>query len=348
MNHTNTLQIALAVVGGLLLLGIVLYNVWNTRRHTPRRASRPDTATDFTEPVLTEETLADDPLERLLTKAHPIKYPPLDALIDAVAHISLDRPRTGDALLAVLPGSRRVGSKPFGVEGRNLRTLQWELPQPGQQYDALQAGVQLANRLGALNEIEFSEFVHKAQALADAVGSVADCPDMLAEVARARELDQFASQHDAQLRLSVRAPRATAWSPDFVYEKAHALGFVKQRPGRMALPPPPDSPEEHALITLHFEDLGQQSDKPEDAATHRIVLQLDVPQVSREAQPFAHLKSSALALAQSMEGLLTDEAGHQLSPEALDVIGRDLQVLYNALQAHDLGAGSSQARRLFS
>jgi hypothetical protein len=63
----------------------------------------------------------------------------------------------------------------------------------------LQAGVQLANRTGPLNEIEYSEFVMKAQAFADALGGTPDFPDMLQEVARARELDQFASQHDAQL-----------------------------------------------------------------------------------------------------------------------------------------------------
>jgi hypothetical protein len=43
--------------------------------------------------------------------------------------------------------------------------------------------VQLANRTGPLNEIEFSEFVMKAQAFADAVNGAPDFPDMLEEVA---------------------------------------------------------------------------------------------------------------------------------------------------------------------
>ncbi len=46
--------------------------------------------------------------------------------------------------------------------------------------------MQLANRMGALNEIEFSEFVMKAQGFADAINAAPDFPDMLQEVARAR------------------------------------------------------------------------------------------------------------------------------------------------------------------
>src|SRR3989344_4253240 len=87
------------------------------------------------------------------------------------------RPRhvvSGDAALAALPPTRRAGSKPFAIEGLNEANQQWETPAPGQRYQSFQAGVQLANRMGALNEIEFSEFVVKAQAFADAINAAPD------------------------------------------------------------------------------------------------------------------------------------------------------------------------------
>jgi hypothetical protein len=44
---------------------------------------------------------------------------------------------------------------------------QWEFAfSPDSRYSAFQAGVQLANRSGAINDIEYSEFVMKAQAFA--------------------------------------------------------------------------------------------------------------------------------------------------------------------------------------
>ena len=61
-----------------------------------------------------------------------------------------------------------AGSKPVAVEGLNEHTGNWEPAVAGQRYGAFQVGVQLANRTGALNEIEYSEFVVKAQAFADA------------------------------------------------------------------------------------------------------------------------------------------------------------------------------------
>lgn len=93
----------------------------------------------------------------------------------------------------------------------------------------------LASRSGPLNEIEYSEFVQKVQALADAVGATPDAPDMLEVVARARELDALASRLDAQL-IRLRA-NGVAWSVAYVQQVAHKLGFVGGAvPGRLVLP----------------------------------------------------------------------------------------------------------------
>ena len=56
------------------------------------------------------------------------------------------------------------------------------------------------------------------------------------KVARARELDQFASEHDAQLSFTLRAA-TIAWSPGYVQQNAARHGFVAGAiPGRMVLP----------------------------------------------------------------------------------------------------------------
>ena len=34
----SSLQVGLAIVGGLVLAGVVAYNAWNSRRHMPRQA----------------------------------------------------------------------------------------------------------------------------------------------------------------------------------------------------------------------------------------------------------------------------------------------------------------------
>jgi hypothetical protein len=253
---------------------------------------------------------------------------------------------SGEAALAAMPGTRRAGSKPFGIEGLNAESNEWEFPAANQRYGAFQCGVQLANRVGALNQIEYSEFVMKAQAFADAIGGEPEFPEMLDEVARARELDQFASAHDAQLSFTLRAVN-TAWSPGYVHQSAARIGFVSGPiPGRMVLPP-----KEHGgapLLGLTFDSQAAMAEDPEQTALREVTLSLDVPQVPRADQPFARMCEAALALARSMDGVITDDDGNRIRAEAMDMIATELEQLYDRLDERDLSAGSVVARRVFS
>lgn len=340
----SSFALGLAILGVLVLALLVAYNTWVARRNTPRQPEAAPAA-----PLTTgsrQEPVFDSSLSPSMPMPMPERKPGLDALIDVLAPIALEAPVSGDAALAAMPPTRRAGSKPFSVEGYNEATYQWEAPQPGQRYSAFQAGVQLANRTGPLNEIEYSEFVMKAQAFADAVNGAPDFPEMLDEVARARELDQFASGHDAQLGFTLRA-RNAAWSPGYVQQNASRLGFVAGAiPGRMVLPA--GVPGAPPLLGLSFDTQAALADDPAQSALRELTLSLDVPQADRAEQPFARMREAAVALAAAMDGVITDDDGQVIREEAMDVIGADLEQLYDTLDSRDLAAGSPLARRLFS
>jgi hypothetical protein len=343
----SSLQIGLLAAGAATLVAVVAYNYWVSRKSAPRQA-------DALEPVDAAEAPGLDAggaIEPVLTDdfdklPQPERKPVLDALIDVIATMEVDHPVSGDAALAALPATRRVGTKAFNVEGCSELTGEWEPIVPGRRYSAFQAGVQLANRVGPLNEIEFSEYVVKTQAFADAVGGSPVFSDMLEEVARARELDQFASEHDAQLSFVITALSA-AWSPGYVHQHAARLGFVAGViPGRMVLPAevqglPP-------VLSLTFDTQAAMAEDPDLSAIREFTLSLDVPQVARTDQPFARLRQAADWLAQQMDGAVTDGGGQRLGQDVLDQIALDLEQLYDALDARELSAGSPQARRLFS
>lgn len=344
----DTFQLGLAIAGGLALAGVVAYNTWMTRKNAPRQAApemQVEPALDNTEPTLTEaQVQAAD-----LGLPTPAKKPALDALIDVIAPLGLDPAApavSGEAAIAALPATRRAGTKPFAVEGLNTRSQQWESPTPGQRYSAFQAGVQLANRTGALNEIEYSEYVVKAQAFADAVGATPEFPEMLDEVARARELDQFASAHDAQLGFTIRALNAS-WSPGYVHQNAARLGFVAGAvPGRMVLPAAVEGMP--PVLVLGFDAQAALAEDPAQSAIRDVSLHLDVAQAERAERPFVRMRETAFALAKGMDGVVTDDRGQPLSAETMDVIGSELETLYDTLEERDLAAGSAVARRLFS
>ena len=347
-----------------MLAGVVAHGAWTARKNLPKQATPKVAAGTETPPL--PEPQNQSPLHKSDALAEPQEHgldtdagltaltqftklekkPGLDILIDAIAPVALESPLAGEVALAAMPTTRRVGSKPFAIEGLNAATGKWEFPAADQRYSAFQCGVQLANRTGALNAIEYSEFVIKAQAFSDAIGGEVEFAEMQGEVARARELDQLASAHDAQLSFTVRAVK-TAWSPGYLQQCAASLGFVASSiAGRMLLPA--SQPGQAPILVLNFDAQSAQSEESEQAALYELSLMLDVPHVLRDEAPFARMCEVAITLARSMDGVIVDDNAVRVRPEAMEVIHADLEQLYEDMDARELSAGSALGRRLFS
>ena len=344
-----SLTVALSILGAVVLVALLAHGWWSARRASPRQADVPQPLPQRVEPALGDAPpaplpAAADPAERRAPATR--RQARLDALIDAIVPLTLDAPVSGELVMSHWPATRRAGTKPFYIEGLNSETGDWEQPAPQQRYSELQAGVQLANRSGALNEIEYSEFVHKLQAFAEGVGAMPDFPDMLDVVARARELDAFAGPLDAQLAVRLVA-RSVAWSVGYVQQCAGKQGLVPGAvAGRLVLP----SADEGAppVLALEFDAQAALAEDPQAAALREVILSLDVPQTPAVADPFPTWHQVAHALAEDMDAELLDDAGRPITLQAFDAIGKDLKQLYAALESHDLAAGSPAAQRLFA
>ncbi|MBX3605046.1 MAG: cell division protein FtsZ [Piscinibacter sp.] len=345
-----SLTVALSLLGAAVLALLAGHAFWQARRATQRRVvvappSPPPREAGIepsfeAAPVPAAEPAVEPPRPPRRTT------PRIDALIDAVATLAVEVHISGDMAITHLPPTRRAGSKPFFVEGLNVATREWEPPAAGQRYSEFQAGVQLANRGGALNEIEYSEFVQKVQAFADAIGASPDFPDMLEVVARARDLDAFAGEHDAQLAVHLRS-RSVAWSVGYIQQHAARHGFVAGMvPGRLVLP----AAEEGAppVLTLSFDSQAALADDPNQAALRDVTLSFDVPQTDALVEPFITWQASAQALSLGMDAAIVDDNGAALSADSFGSIGAELTRLYDELAARDLAAGSAAARRVFS
>jgi hypothetical protein len=352
------LTTALIVLAVLVLVGIVAQGLWKARRVATRPTGLNVVVGD--EPGARREPAMGGDLAPATDDGLPAPAPArpdgrlaparrsirLDALIDAIATLNVDAPVAGERVLPHLPGANRVGTKPFFIEGLNSETGEWETIVPNARYGEFQAGVQMANRNGALNEIEFSEFVQKLEAFAQAIGAGTDLPDMLETVARARELDAFASQHDAQLVALLRA-NSVAWSVGYLQQVAQRHGFVPGSvPGRLVLP----AIEEGAppVLVLGFDAQAALADDPGHAAVRELTLGLDVAQTEELVEPFAAWHGAARKLADDLDAAIVDDQGQAITLHAFSAIHAELTRLYEALMAHDLAAGSPGARRLFS
>jgi hypothetical protein len=340
------LTTALALLAAVVLLALGLQAWWTARRVRPRPDSvLPADRADRVEPALGGEPPAEAPPLRVPLR----RVARLDPLIDALVSLALESPVSGEHVLLHLPPTRRAGSKPFYIEGLEVESGEWEAPAAGRRYSELQAGVQLASRSGALNQIEYSEFVQKVQAFAEAVGASTDVPDMREVVQRARELDGHASPLDVQLTVTLRA-NGVAWSVAYLQQVAQRQGFVPGAlPGRLVLPGAEDGAP--AVLVLGFDAqaaLAAASEDPQASALRQCTLTLDVPQTPAAAEPFPAWHRAATRLAEDLDATAIDDQGQAVTLHAYAGIGQELQALYARLDELDLAAGSPAARRLFS
>ncbi len=308
----------------------------DTTTHAPASPSAP-AAAPRPEPVA----------EPIVADGQP-KPAVIDPLIDCIVPLHLERKASGDRILPLTGRLRRAGTKQVHIEGLYEPANAWEPVTAGHQYEDLQVAVQLANRGGPLNALEFSEFVNAVEALAESLDASAELPDMSETVANARELDGFAAACDVQLGVNVVSDGAP-WSAAYVQNVATQDGLVLSRDGTRftRYQAGPDGIQ-RALFTLQFGDTNFLRDDLTVKAGSQITLLLDVPQASQAVKPLKTMCEYGDSLAQRMGARLVDDNHRPLTETSFVAIFQQLQTLYDKLEARGMPAGSPVALRLFS
>ncbi|VVE16155.1 cell division protein ZipA C-terminal FtsZ-binding domain-containing protein [Pandoraea anhela] len=277
--------------------------------------------------------------------AVPSGPPPIiDERIDCIVELPLANMVAAERLMPLTVRMRRAGSKPVNVEGRLDEQSPWEPIRTGGRYHQLRMAVQLANRAGALNEVEFSEFSNLVQTLADAVDALPELPDMMETVARGRELDAFAAQCDAQLSVNVLSDGAP-WSANYVQAVATQDGLLLSRDGMRFVKL---DARQNPVFMLQFGDTNFLRDDLTYKGGDLITMLLDVPVADEDLLPFRLMCDYARSIGQRIGGRVVDDQRRPLSDAALQNVDKQLLKLYERLEARGLPAGSPVTRRLFS
>ena len=362
------LQISLIAIGGAIVAGVVVYNKWHeararknverafateqddvlmkpagttvasaniTERHEPVFSEQ-----DF--PVMTEEIASEHVVRtRDLPQANAPADLPVDIMIDCVIPLLIDAPVRGEKIMPSLMALRHVGNKPINFMGLALPSSPsaepvWQALAHGGVYTELQAGVQLACRGSALNELEYSEMVVRLREVADDVGAEPDIPDMSLVMVLARSVYQFVSDHDARLGLNIRSNGAP-WEITTLLAALERQGFDVRPDGRYVM-----SDGEGGVL------FSMTTNEPITAEqTSRITLLLDVPRVAQDKDGFGAMLACAKALAVRLDGTIVDDSSQILTDAAIDEIAAQVDAFYDEMRAAEVPAGSHRALRLF-
>lgn len=365
------LQTSLIVIGGAIVVGVISFNKWQEHKAkksverafssshddvlmTPEGAA-PVTAPSFNADRLEPSFSADDDAaasfadgEQEVHTAAQAEAPvdlmppaeekelPVDYLIDCTIPLALTSQLRGEKILPALQSLRHVGNKPVHFAGQHVDGG-WEAITHGGVYKSLMAGVQLANRSSALNELEYSEFVMRLRQIADDFDADPDVPDMAEVMLTARSLHQFVTEYDAKLSVNVQSNGAP-WSVTTLLAALERQGFDVRPEGRLVMP----DGDGGVLFSL-----STNVTLAEDT-TNRLTLLLDVPVVAPERDGFGAMIACARSLSTRLDGTVVDDSNQALSEASLGEIAGQIEAFYADMEAADIPAGSSRALRLFN
>jgi hypothetical protein len=355
------LQLSLLAIGGTLVVGVVIFNKWQEYKakksveqafsgghddvlmnpvddSASGSAGRQEPRMDDQESDEQNRSTASSGLSASM-ESNDINLErelPVDDVIDCIITLEFETPIRGEKLLAEVSDVKYVGKKPvhfiaLGHDGNKSVIAH------GGAYTSLFAGVQMVNRSGPLNELEYSEFVNHLREIADRLNAHSDIPDMNRVMATARELHQFVSEHDAQLSVNILS-KGAPWDITTLLAALETQGFDVRPDGRLVMP----DGDGGNLFTL------STNVSMSETSTPRMTLLLDVPCVAPSLDGFGAMAACARSLAARLNGTVVDDGNQPISKPALDEIAGQVNDFYMAMAEAQICAGSQRAQRLFS
>jgi cell division protein ZipA len=355
------LRYALLLIG-LIIVAVVVFHTFDLARL--RRRGRNDAAAPAEPPPPRRlEPVAGldfDPSldavseKRALAADADLGRPALpDEKIDFILRLPADSTVMRDVALGVYKQHEYELDKPHRLYGCRADSDLWsELQHDSQRmrYGDLALSVQLVDQRGPISDSELHRFSQVGLALADALHRRTQfSASFEAAAARARELHEFCETFDVIAALHVVAPEGRKFKGPLLDHAARKLGM--QWDGRGIFHVKNEfSPGCRHLFSLA--NLGGSGEFPagqwERFETAGLTFFMSVPCAHRPASVFDKMVSAAQALAETLGGLVQDQARRPLTKEGTAVIRHQIETMEQQMRERGIVPGSQTALRLFT
>ena len=359
----SELQMALVVIGSIIIFGILIYNFIRTRGLRKRKQSiiaqeshqssvgmRLEPGFSEISNIKSEENLEINVIENIeQVIPSQIFLSRIDPAIDCVVLLKFSVPISGLEISQYLLSWPKNTPYRYLVEGLNSLSVSeggdasWESIEQQSSYDELQIGIQLANRRGPIGVVDLSEFLTKCQNLADSLDAEIDLPPVNQVLANAQELDQFCVLVDIQLGFYLIA-NMISWGAREVQSALQSQGFILSRDGGSFH----FYENDQLIFKVQADDVNFLRDDLQGKRIKQIHFLLDVPLAPKRNEPFVKMLDQAKKLAIDLDGRLLDDNGQALVDSSISSIYDHLQGIYQSMESRDIIPGSLSSLRLFS
>lgn len=266
----------------------------------------------------------------------------LDEMVEYVARVRFAQPAV-TSYASLLEGLRKIG-KPVRAMGKQPG-LGWEPlgGHPSHALEALEFGIQLADRNGAITLTQLDRFCKLLYDFAAAEGGAVSCPDKHAALQQARELDQFCMEVDVLIGLTVTARENRPFQGEDIHRLATEAGLTLGRDGAYHLL----DAEGRTLFSLANQEETPFREGGVGITTTGVTLLFDVPRVRDGLTVFDRMTTLGLHMAEVLHGQLVDDNGRVVTRENLQKDRKRLADYYARMASRGIEAGSDRALRLF-
>ena len=214
----------------------------------------------------------------------------------------------------------------------------------GDGYTVLRGCLQLADRAGAVSEVNLSKFRDLIQDIASQVHATADCTDIVSSHDRAVKLDKFCADVDIMIGINIISKDEGAFVGTKIRALAEASGFKLESEGVFKY----RDDNNHVLFTLsNYESTPFLPEKMKSLTTHGVTFLLDVPRIAHGERVFDQMTHLAKIFSNTLGGIMVDDNRVPLSESGIHKSKQHLIEIQSAMKKNHIIAGSPSALRLF-
>jgi ZipA, C-terminal FtsZ-binding domain len=271
-------------------------------------------------------------------------HPAINGEIDTVAMILADAPVEADRYAPMVIESQKI-AKHILWEGLVGGLWQPIDPTLDEKYRELRAGLQLADRSGAIDAETLAKFDQAMADFAASLNAVSQREDVVEAARRAQMVDQFCADSDIEIAVNIIGKSGVTFAATKVRGLAEAKGLTALPNGEYA----EKDDYGRILYTLRngnqAESTALRSDQPYFT---QLTFALDVPRTPNAGQIFERMFTVALQFADVLQGDVVDDNKKILTAHGRKVIADTIHEITGDMQQKDVMPGSSVALRLYS